>query len=272
MTEQPDLQTYLAQLQADAPATRATAVHAIGQLRDPAAINALVWLMGDDSLWVRCTAAEALGEFHSPAVVEPLVQFLKLGTDAELQRTGLPDETPVRFHRFTRQRDPDYEQWQAERGIQLPHDGFSLAVSARLGLQMTGINATEVLVSLLQDANPYTQYAAVKLLNQMAIRKRPSDALRLALMEDDDLLRLNAARALGKLGNFRAVRVLSSVLAQDERDDVRAAAAEALGKIRDPRAIPALQAALDDDAAHLAAWTALNELQINSADEANNEE
>ena len=227
--------------------------------------------MGDDSLWVRCTAAEALGEFHSPAVVEPLVQFLKLGTEAELERTGPPDETPVRFHRFSRRRDPDYEQWQAERGIQLPHEGFSLAVSARLGLQMTGINATEALVALLRDPNPYTQYVAVTLLNQMAIRKRPSDALRLALMEDDDLLRLNAARALGKLGNFRAVRVLSNVLAQDERDDVRAAAAVALGKIRDPRAVPALRAALDDDAAHFAAWTALNEMGV-SADEANNEE
>lgn len=256
----PDLRHYLSQLGADDPAQRAIAVHAIGQARDPDTIGALVWLMGDASLWVRCTAAEALGEFHSETVVEPLVHFLRLGTGQELERAGPPPETPIRYHRFGRVRDVAYDKWQAERGIEVPHEGFSLAVSARLGLKMTGIHATEALVGLLADENPYAQYVAGGLLNQMAKRKRPCDGLLLALMADNALRRLNAARALGRVGNFRAVRALSYLLLLDEDRGVRAAAAEALGVIRDERAAPALRRALTDTGTHFAAWTALNQM------------
>ncbi len=261
MTDQAQLGEALAQLQDDAPAIRSAALHTLRQLRDPATIDALVWLLGDDSLWVRCTAAEALGEFHTPEVVPPLVEFLRLGTQAELQHAGVPAALPIRYHRFYRQQDAAFDNWRQEQGIQVPHEGFSLAVSARLGLQMTGIDATDALVDLLDDPNPYTQYIAVNLLNEMTIRKRPSDALLLALTEESATKRLNAARALGKLGNMRAVRPLSALL-HDEDTGVRATAAEALGSIQDKRAIPALTQALQDPETHHAAWLALHSLNI----------
>jgi HEAT repeat protein len=261
MHNEPTLKDHLLRLQDDNPAVRARAVHAIGQLRDPAAIRALVWLMGDDSLWVRCTAAEALGEYHSADVVEPLIQFLRLGANAELEREGTPAESPIRYHRFSRDHDPDFDKWRNEQGLKVTGTGFSLVVSARIGLQMNGIDTTEALVQLLSDENPYVQYVAVNLLNQMAIRKRPSDALLIAVMDDNPIIRLNAARALGKLGNFRAVRPLTSLL-HDENTEVRIAATESLGEIQDKRAIDALTHALDDPEVHHTAWLALNNMQV----------
>ncbi|MEL6272588.1 MAG: HEAT repeat domain-containing protein [Chloroflexota bacterium] len=254
------LQDHLERLQDTDPATRASSVHAIGQLREPSAISALIWLMGDDSLWVRCTAAEALGEYHSQDVVEPLVQFLRMGANAELDEIGPPPEVPIRYHRFNRHPDPDFERWRTEQGLKTS-EGFSLVVSARIGLQKTGIAATEALIRLLRDQNPYVQYVAVYLLNKMAIRKRPSDALLIAVMDDNPTMRLNAARALGKTGNFRAVRPLISLL-HDESLDIRIAAAEALGEIQDKRAAAALTEALDDPEVHHAAWLALHNMQV----------
>ncbi|MEM6528989.1 MAG: HEAT repeat domain-containing protein, partial [Chloroflexota bacterium] len=213
------LQDHLEHLQDSDPAVRAASVHAIGQLREPAAISALIWLMGDDSLWVRCTAAEALGEYHSRDVVEPLVQFLRMGARAEYESVGPPQEVPVRYHRFNREIDPDFERWRTEQGLKTT-EGFSLVVSARIGLQKTGIYATETLIRLLGDDNPYVQYVAVYLLNKMAIRKQPSDALLIAIMDDNPVMRVNAARALAKTGNFRAVMPLISLL-RDETLEVR---------------------------------------------------
>ncbi len=260
MQPEPTLQDYLEQLRDPDPSVRTTAVYALRQIRDPDAIGSLVWLMADDSLWVRCTAAESLGEFHTSDVVEPLIQFLKLGVNAELEQLGMPDEFPIRYHAFTRQHDEDFEHWRTEQGIASQHEGFSLVVSAKIGLQMTGIDATEALIALLDDDNPYMQYVAVSLLNNIAIRKRPSDALLLATLHDEAIIRMNAARALGKLGNLRAVRALMNLL-RDEDASVRSNAAEALGEVRDARAIPALQAMLGDDKVHDAAWLALQQLE-----------
>lgn len=255
------LHVYLEQLQDEQPAVRAAAVHHIRQLRDPAAIDALVWLMGDDSLWVRCTAAEALGEFRTQAVVTPLMQFLHLGAALEKQKVGLPAEIPIDYHRFHREQDPHFQQWRTEQGIKSPHQGFSLAVSARIGLQMTGIEATDALIKSLNDKNPYVQYIAVNLLNNMAIRKRPSNALLLAISEDDPMIRMNAARALGKLGNLRAVRSLIP-LVRDENVQVRLAAAESLGAIQDTRAVPALLEAIHDPEVQHIAWLALHNMNV----------
>jgi HEAT repeat protein len=260
MQPDPTLQDYIEQLRDPNPAMRITAVYAIRQLRDPDAIGPLVWLMADDSLWVRCTAAESLGEFHSLDVVEPLIQFLKLGAEAELAEVGIPAEVPLRYHAFARYQDEDFEQWRTAQGIGSQHEGFSLVVSAKIGLQMTGIDATEALIALLDDDNPYLQYVAVGLLNHIAIRKRPSDALLLGTLDDNPIIRMNSARALGKLGNLRAVRPLINLL-RDENTDVRAAAAVALGEVRDTRAIPALQATLEDPYVQDAAWLALQQLE-----------
>jgi HEAT repeat protein len=56
---------------------------------------------------------------------------------------------------------------------------------------------------------------------------------------------VQAAEALGKLGDPQAIPALIKALG-DSDWDVRCAAAEALGKIGDPQAVPALIQALGD--------------------------
>lgn len=259
MSDDYKLEDLLPLLQSDSIATRAKTVFALGQLRDERAVMPLVWLMVDESMWVRCSAAETLGEFRSPDVIEPLIQCLRLGTQHELETLGLPPEIPIRYHTFTRSPDPDYSAWIQAQGVTLNNQGFSLAVSARLGIHSIGVDATDALIDLLYDDNPYLVYVAVSLLQSMAMQKKPLYALLLALTVDEPNVRLNATHALARLGNLRAVRALRGLL-NDEEQAIRIAAVEALGEIADPRAIPAIKAMLWDDAVHHTALAVLHQL------------
>ena len=66
------------------------------------------------------------------------------------------------------------------------------------------------------------------------------------LMEGDAYVRLEAAEALGKLKNNRAVEPLIEAL-HDDDEDVRAEAAKALGEIGSAKAIASLIEALEDN-------------------------
>jgi HEAT repeat protein len=74
------------------------------------------------------------------------------------------------------------------------------------------------------------------------VRRNPQaiEPLMAALGDQRDSVRMNAAKALGRIGNVRAVPGLIDLLRRDRDDYVRMAAAEALGLIGDPRAVPAL--------------------------------
>ncbi|WP_192810249.1 HEAT repeat domain-containing protein [Actinomadura rudentiformis] len=67
-----------------------------------------------------------------------------------------------------------------------------------------------------------------------------------ALRDESARVREHAARALGHLGDKRALRSLLELLG-DENRSVRYRAAQALGDLRDKRAAPALRQALKDD-------------------------
>jgi HEAT repeat protein len=65
-----------------------------------------------------------------------------------------------------------------------------------------------------------------------------------------------AARALGKLGDPRAVQPLLRLLREDDNEVVRSTAARSLGQIGDSSAVPALVAALDEESDVVRAWAA----------------
>jgi HEAT repeat protein len=242
MTQQdPTLDDLLQLLHHDDPVVRASAVNGLGAYRDPSTAEALMWLMGDDSLWVRCNAAETLGKLRHETAVIPLVAFLRRGTGTELDLNGPPDELPIRFHRFVRQPDPVYSDWLAAQGVSMPDEGFSLAVSARLGLQHLGLLATDALIDLLDDDNPYTRYVAWGLLNIMCLRNPVQTALIRITQTGNPRQKQGAALAMRRIGNFGAVATLITLLTDPSPQVVRAAVG-ALGEIRDPRAVGPLQA------------------------------
>jgi len=92
--------------------------------------------------------------------------------------------------------------------------------------------------------------------------KKDLEELFEALRHKDDDVRENAAKALGQIGDPRAVDPLASAL-KDETSNVRQIAAYALGYIGDPKAVEPLTQALRDENEYVqnAAKTALEEIK-----------
>jgi HEAT repeat protein len=74
-----------------------------------------------------------------------------------------------------------------------------------------------------------------------------NDALISALNDEDNLVRSNAALALGMIGDSNAIDPLIEVLEDDGDSKVRSSSAEAIGQIGDPRAADALIKSVKDD-------------------------
>ena len=76
--------------------------------------------------------------------------------------------------------------------------------------------------------------------------QKVAKALILLLRSENEGIRLSAAKALGRLGDVRAVEALAGLL-RDEEARVRASAAKALGQLGDVRAVEALSGLLRDE-------------------------
>lgn len=118
-----------------------------------------------------------------------------------------------------------------------------------------------VLVSALQDEDERTREGAVKALGEIG-DARAVEPLIVVLEAQDGPIRWKVARALGEIGDARAVEPLIQALA-DEKGLVRLEAAKALGKIGDRRAMEVLTEALEDESSLVqdAAREALEQIQ-----------
>jgi HEAT repeat protein len=97
--------------------------------------------------------------------------------------------------------------------------------------------AIQALEHALVDEQNHVRAAAVRALATMD--GIDFDILKYFLHDDSELVRWEAARALGRIGDERAVEPLLEAL-QDERTYVRRGAAWALGEIGDARAVKPL--------------------------------
>jgi len=104
--------------------------------------------------------------------------------------------------------------------------------------------AVEPLVDILKDEKPAVYQAAVEALVQYG--GHAVAALSRAMSDKSELLRANAALALGNIHHTKAVPALCNAL-KDTAAVVRLNAAEALGKIGDKHAIEPLSETLLDD-------------------------
>jgi HEAT repeat protein len=103
-------------------------------------------------------------------------------------------------------------------------------------------------VEALQNSGPRTRRAAANALI-LITDPRAIDALVAALEDPDELVRLNAALALGEFQGRPELGAIMEHLARalhDESPLVRSMVASALARAKDPQAVPALIAALDD--------------------------
>jgi HEAT repeat protein len=107
--------------------------------------------------------------------------------------------------------------------------------------------AEPVLRRLLEDNDPRVELPQVASALARVGDQNSVPVLTNALRHANWHVRREAAVALGKIGDNRALEPLSAMLKQDPDSNLRANAAQALGKFAWEEAIPALKSALDDE-------------------------
>ncbi|MBM4430230.1 MAG: NACHT domain-containing protein [Chloroflexi bacterium] len=209
------------------------AVKILGEIKDPRAVEPLIWALDDIQQDVREEAVWALGEIRDPRVVEPLIHAARGGymVDAEARSTakkalgeiGAPAVKPL----ILALGDPAKEVRQV----------------AAEALGEIGAPAVEPLIQALRDPDERVRSGAVEALGR--IGEPAVKPLILALRYLGEGVRLWAVEAIGKIGK-PAVEPLIQVLHEPE-PWVRSGATEALGRIGEPAVEPLIQALRDPD-------------------------
>jgi HEAT repeat protein len=119
-------------------------------------------------------------------------------------------------------------------------------------MRATGIDTpeqreiTDQLARQIQvEPDPLVRQAVVKSIAEFQT-PMAQEVLRAGLGDENETVRMECCRALGRRADSASVTGLATALSADKSVDVRMAAAEALGKIKSPEAMKALAVALDD--------------------------
>ena len=210
---------------------------ALGKIKDPRAVEPLIAIMNDKANYFMCRedAAKALGKIKDPHVIEPLIAAFadfNVSEDAEdaLVEIGTTAVQPL---------------------IEaLDHE--NIYVPSALG-RIRDPRAITPLIAILKNRGNATPYGDPHIGPDEAstalflIGKPAVEPLIAALKDDNVLVRLKAAWALGEIGDPRAVEPLIAALS-DPDSDVRERAAIALGTIGKPALEPLLSKLKDTDA------------------------
>jgi HEAT repeat protein len=215
---------------------------ALGEIKDPRAVEPLIAALGDERSDVRQAAAEALGEIKDPRAVEPLIAALK---DAEW-RVRAAAAYALGEIKDPRAVEPliaalkDAEWRVREAAAQaLDHLGWEPAQDEIAGWYWIakrdwdkcvalGALTVEPLIAALKDAGWSVRADAAKALGKIG-DPRVVEPLIAALKDKDEYVRKAADEALVKIG-APAVEPLIAAL-KGENKDVRQAAAAMLDRL-----------------------------------------
>jgi HEAT repeat protein len=212
---------------------RKTAVHALGQFEDAAAIPLLAeTLRQDEAAVIRQAAAEALGRLGDADAVSELTRALhhdaalgvRLAAMQALGHMADPSVQPVLIH-----------------AMQNDRVGLVRRFAARILGQMGNPGAVSALSQTLQqDENAEVRQAAAEALQQVGdVTVVP--ALAHALQHDRALnVRLTVVSSLGQISDPSVVSVLLDTLQHAREPLLRQSAARVLGQIGGPSVVSAL--------------------------------
>jgi len=184
------------------PQVRKEATETLVKIGDLGTVQALILALENNNSDIRKEAAETLGNIGHSEAVKPLIVLLK-------------------------DIDPDVRQAATEALVKIG-----------------GIHAMEQLISALQDRNSYIREAAAEILGK--ISNPALDPLMYALWENNWEVRIEAAKALGRLRDGRAVNSLVAVLEYEGRD-TRRGIPEDLGEITSSSAKPFIPTGITQD-------------------------
>jgi HEAT repeat protein/beta-lactamase regulating signal transducer with metallopeptidase domain len=259
----------------------------VAQAASPTAVRGLIAALGDQVPEVRRAAGEALGQLKDSAAVAALMEALRKDTDPEVRKAAAwslgqiqdPRAVPALLAALRDDRDVDVrrqvvwalgqiEDASAVEGLGAATRDADREVRAQavwaLG-QIQSSAAVPALAIALRDSSADVRKQAAWALGQIQSADA-IDPLGVALADRNADVREQAVWALGQIQNARAVPGLTAAL-RDSVADVRKQAAWALGQIQRPEAVEALVVALkdrNDDVRQQAAW-ALGQIQSPSA-------
>lgn len=225
----------LIQLMLKGMAVRAEAVEALGTLRATNAVNALVSVVEDEreAQQVREKALEALANVADKEAITSLVAALGCSLDEKasevLRQVGKPAVMPLIS---ALNGDKETIIWKA----------------AEILGEIRDERAVEPLIALLLDESKDEwnrgHYVATS-LGKIGDVGAVEPLIKLASRHTEDMLTCMSVRALGDIGNRRAVDHLVAILEDERTQDglhshLRLEVCWALGKLRDARAVESL--------------------------------
>ena len=250
---------------------RQRAVALLGKSEDGTALPAIVEALNDEDWFVRLAAATALGQKAAGKAVEPLSQvilhddcwivrhaatksLLRLGVDppwAVMRIAARDEDWRIRVLAINSvAAAPAMEQKNMlvdamkDRAV-----GVRLAALSRLAGLLPDEKAFVAVAESLQDNDPVVKVAAARALGDKR-EHRAVDALLRSLADAkgfwDYGLRGSIVQALGNIGEPGVVNVLLAAL-KDEHPFVRKNAAQALGTLGDKSTIAYLRKASEED-------------------------
>lgn len=204
-------------------AIREDAATALGTLRDPRAVEPLVSLLRDSDRAVRVAAISSLTALGEPAVAA--LGACLMDRDLSVQEGASAILAVIADARVF---SPLVEALQSPDWIVRMHAAKALG-------RIKDAGAIEPLIPLLQDKVKAVREEASAALAAIGDAAIPS--LLNALAHSDWLVRLHAVEALGKTRSASAVEPLLSALFNDRDGAIREDAVRALGQIGDVRAV-----------------------------------
>lgn len=220
----------IAALKDDDWAIREEAATALGTLRDARAVVPLVSVLRDEDRAVREAAKGALTAIGEPSV--PVLGLCLSDPQLEVQEAASSILASIADDRVL-----------APLIASLGNRDWIVRMHAAKALGRIGDSGSVgPLIPLLQDKVKAVREEAAKTLAAIGTAAIP--ALLEALSHAEWLVRLHAVEALGKMRRPEAVEPLLSVLFNDPDTAIREDTVRALGSIGDPRALEFLQVAM----------------------------
>ena len=261
----PGLIEILANKTGDIDLREATA-NALSEIRNPKAVPALIdALAHDPEMYVRLTAAKALGLIGDPAAVSELVYTMlnvrwHLLRRAAVWALGEIGDVTTLADLLEALTDDD-EQVRRDAALVIIKIWKPHALKEALWHRYWRVREAAVwaygqakfpeivsaLVELLYDEERNVRLAVAKALGNIGDPKAVPELMQRVQIEHDDQVLLLCIMALGTIGHAEAVDTLTDCLFIKGDDAFREAAAKSLGKIGHHSALEKLRLALDND-------------------------